>query len=184
MKFLTLNDLQLTIEVENLNEITNDNDALLDLAEQTAIEETKDNLRKSYDIDFELRPYVLYDENETYEDKQRVLVVTENTSGGVDTYDVKVINIAEDLTVTLSEDDRNASLKYMIINLFKMIIFQRVAPRQLSESVINTYNMTIDKLHRASQGKIELDLKLSEPLTDNNSSFRWGTSEISKKNRF
>lgn len=74
MKFLTQNDINLLISCENLEEITNCNSALYEVAEQRALAIVKASLRSTVDVDYELRPWVDYQYGVEYTDLQRVRV--------------------------------------------------------------------------------------------------------------
>lgn len=74
MKFLTYNDLKLTIETDNLLEIVNNDWRLIDEAENIALEQIKEWLRKICDIDFELRTIKEFKVNVLYANEDRIKV--------------------------------------------------------------------------------------------------------------
>lgn len=291
MKFLTLNDLRLTMEIDNLNEIVNTQSYLIDEAESIALENVKEYLRKICDIDFELRAIQNYSINTVYNDYDRIrltynqankdfsnnysinlidsnilnngseiiLVKIPNTCspvkdfipiptfyegdenftvqndpnysatcGVITTLDGtvstgKIINYYNTVysgtsgvainysTVTTASantyinnvsnfgqytysnkdrdfltDDRNFSLKQITIDLMKYLLFQRLAPKMINQNVVDRYNMSIDKLTRASQAKIQMNLKEIPNSVEfqNNSSVRFGWSKQSARFRY
>lgn len=80
MKFLLPKDLNLILDEELVNQITCDNDELLNQAEAKAIEEVHQWLSPRYDTDFELRPYEDYNVNNDYEDLTRLRVAQSDSN--------------------------------------------------------------------------------------------------------
>lgn len=283
MQFLTLRDLRLTLEIENINEIVNDQMYLVDEAEAIALENIREYLRKICDIDYELRSIQDYNINVVYNDYDRIrlthnqshndfgndfnlslidsnitcdnesiLVKTSNTcppekdlipiasfyynienfttqndpnyyptcgiitcsdgtiptnkiinfyntiysgTSGTAQINYSSINVAtantylgninnfdqytlNNINRDFSSDDRNVSLKQLTLDLMKYLLMQRVANRELSQTVVDRYNMAIDKLIRASKGQIQMNLKALPNSVEfqNNSPFRFGWS--------
>lgn len=181
MKFLTDKDVALTIESDNLSEIVNEKLYLQDEAEDRAIETSKEYLRSRYDMDYEFRAYATSGTNA----EDRII------------YDAGSNGLVEDITIgvngtsgiiandDLLPDDRNFSLKTIVLDLFKYELFQRVAPRALSEIVSDRYDRAIEKLKEANKGNIMMDLK---PLFIEDEQayrpFRYGTSDVSNKSKW
>ena len=80
MKFLKLSDIKFAFSLDLLEQITCDNnDTMLNMAEDRALTMVKEWLSPLYDIDYELRPYSVFTPNVEYDDNQRVLIDTNNT---------------------------------------------------------------------------------------------------------
>lgn len=168
MKFLTYSDLYLSIEQENIDEITNCKTYLVDEAEQRALESTKEYLRGRFDIEYELRSYstsgISLQNYERYKDVNDVVSVWDGTSS------------------TFLTDDRNYSLKCIVLDLLKYELFQRVAPRQLSQIVVDRYDRAITKLTNINKGLLTMNLKtISDTNEQNYYPFRYGNNEWSNK---
>lgn len=181
MKFLTDKDVLLCIESDNLSEILNDKLYLQDEAEDRAIETSKEYLRARYDVDFEFRDYaiagtnaddrIIYDSG-TQGLTEDITIGVNGTSG--------IIDVAD-----LLEDDRNFSLKQIVLDLFKYEIFQRVAPRALSDIVADRYDRAIEKLKEAGKGNITMDLKtLYIDDVQAYRPFRYGSSDVSENSKW
>lgn len=155
MIFLTAKDVAITIEEENLAEVLNDKLFLQDEAENRAIETAKEFLRQRYDMEYEFRAY-----------STAGLVLDDRII-----FDLGITNLTEDITIgvnstsglntieQLTEDDRNYSLKQIVLDVFKYELFQRVAPRQLSEIVADRFDRALEKLKQANKGIISMNLK-------------------------
>lgn len=80
MKFLKLEDINFAFPKHLIDQITCDQDSMLDLAEERALTVVREWLSPLYDTDYELRPYVQFKPNVEYAPFDRVLIDT-NDSG-------------------------------------------------------------------------------------------------------
>ena len=74
MKFLLKKDLNLLLEEHIIDQLTCDNDELLNQSEAKALETCYEWLDSRYDMDFELRPYSDYVHSNVYSDLERIRV--------------------------------------------------------------------------------------------------------------
>jgi hypothetical protein len=163
MKFLTDQDLLTTIELENLNEITNSSIIVKNECEDRSLETVKEFLRGRYDIEYELRSYTAattgFTDLTRYNIDDTILVYS-STSG------------------SFKLDDRNFSLKSITLDLMKYELFQRVAPRQISSIIVDRYDRAIQKLTDINKGMLTMSLKsLTEADDQNYQPFRYGQTD-------
>lgn len=182
MKFLTHKDILITLEEDNLLEIINNKLFLKDEAEERAVETTKEYLRQRYDVEHEFRAYSANGTNA--EDR----IIYDAGSNGL-TEDIEIgVNSTSGLQPIsdLLADDRNFSLKTIVLDLFKYELFQRVAPRALSDVVADRYDRAIDKLIKANKGVISMNLKILyvDDEVQDYRPFRHGNSSISENNKY
>ena len=93
MKFLLPKDLNLILDEGLVDQITYDNDELLNQAEAKAIEEVHQWLSQRYDTNFELRGYEDYNVNKDYSDLTRLRVAQSDSNDAFATqYGMSVIS--------------------------------------------------------------------------------------------
>lgn len=168
MKFLTKKDLYTSITEDSLDEITDCKDYILDECENRSIEAIKEFLRARYDIDYELRSYVIDDSSgSVLNEMQRVNnddVITVHSSSGI------------------LIDDRNYSLKTIACDIFKYELYQSVAPKQISPVVVDRYDRAIEKLTNINKGMLNMNLKEIVKTDENTyTAFRFGNSTHANK---
>jgi len=180
MKFLKKQDINRVLNSCLLEDLTNGDERLLDVAEVYSIRICESYMRHQFDYDFELRPYVLDSEIDTslilndIDNGTRVL--HDNTSGtsGLDFEEIYVYgtngtyvlpqgtsgtSFDTFVQMDIKNDDRNPILIDIVLSIAIYDLLRSVSSSDISASIQDRYNEALDMLDKINRGRIDIGIR-------------------------
>lgn len=157
MNYLLKVDITDRVKEQKVDEWTETKDSVLDALESSAIEIAKGYTRHWYDVEKEFRKVNLYDVLTAYTVDQRIYDEA-NAKHYICIQDAIAGTLLSDTDYFAQQDDRNAVLLEIVIDVLIYNLSSRQNSRQMNQLRIDRYDSAIDKLKDAQKGRIMLDI--------------------------